>query len=154
MGGAIAVALYSSLAAGSAAPSASIPISQTVPTAVYADCVEPAVLEGDECVTHVSVTRTVPASEPVAAPAPAAVPVPAVAASSATTSATRYTPAPTPEAAPAAAAVDDHDDDEHEDERDGDDEPDDDERDGDDDCPPRTGPGQAGDAVGFSRRAR
>ena len=134
-GGAIAVALYSSLAAGSAAPSASIPISQTVPTAVYADCVEPAVLEGDECVTHVSVTRTVPASEPVATPAPAAVPVPAVAASSATTSATRYTPAPTPtpEAAPAAAAVDDHDDDEHEDERDGDDEPDDDERDGDDD---------------------
>ncbi len=126
-GGAIAVALYSSLAAGSAAPSASIPISQTVPTAVYADCVEPAVLEGDECVTHVSVTRT------VAAPAPAAVPVPAVAASSATTSATRYTPAPTPEAAPAAATVDDHDDDEHEDERDGDDEPDDDERDGDDD---------------------
>ena len=111
-GGAIAVALYSSLAAGSAAPSASIPISQTVPTAVYADCVEPAVLEGDECVTHVSVTRT------VAAPAPAAVPVPAVAASSATTSATRYTPAPTPtpEAAPAAATVDDHDD-----ERDGDD---------------------------------
>ena len=45
-GGAIAVALYSSLAAGSAAPSASIPISQTVPTAVYADCVEPIRLEG------------------------------------------------------------------------------------------------------------
>ena len=121
-GGAIAVGLYSTLAPGSVPVSASIPVSQAVPTVVYADCIAPAVLEDGDCVTHVTVTRTVPA--PPAQPAVTPVPV-----ASTTASRTAATPKPTP-----VAAVTE-DDDDHESDHDyahGDDDDHDDDH-GDDD---------------------
>lgn len=113
-GGAIAAVLYGTLTAGSGPASASIPVAQVVPTVVYADCVAPAILEDGDCVTHVTVTRTV---------TPSAVPVqPAVPASpAATTSAGRRAPAPAPAPAPVSVSVtsddgdDDHESDDHDD---------------------------------------
>lgn len=72
-GGVLALVLYSAVAPGPASANASIPVTEAAASVVYADCVPPAQLENGECVTHLTVTTTVPA--PVSAdvgPAPAA----------------------------------------------------------------------------------
>lgn len=112
-GGAIAAVLYSSLAPGGAPLGASIPISELAPSVTYADCVPPAQLENGDCVTHLSVTRTVPPTQAPTPPdamaagaRPAAAPAPAAprAAAPANTAVPVVPPSPaaTPVSAPAA----------------------------------------------------
>jgi len=117
-GGVCAMALYSSLAGG--APPASTlpvlaPVSTATPSTVYADCAPPAVLAGDECVTHV--TRTITPSDVPAVPAVpggrGTVAVPALPARTAA-------PAGTSSATTPAGHDDDHDGG-HDDDHDGDD---------------------------------
>ena len=112
-GAAIAVALFSSLAPGAAPVTASIPVSDVNPSVVFADCTPPAELENGECVTHLTVTRTV-----TPAPAPAA-------SASSSSSSTSSRPAPA-----ASPSHDDHDDDDGDDDDHDDDEGD---HEGDDD---------------------
>jgi len=66
-GAAVAAVLFAALAPGSTPPIASVPVLDVVPTVTYADCVPPAQLEGAECVTHLTVTRTVPPGSGAAA---------------------------------------------------------------------------------------
>ncbi len=121
-GGAIAVALYSSMAPGAGPIGASIPVSEVSgATVVYADCVPPAELEDGDCVTHVTVTTTTPAS---AAPAEH----PAASTSSSQHTVSVKSSSPTSASSSTTHHDDDHDGDDHD--GDHDDDHDDDHGDG------------------------
>ena len=62
--------LYAALASPVTVPaSASTPVSTAAPVVVYRDCTPPAVLEGQECVTHVVTTVPAPAAPAARPPA-------------------------------------------------------------------------------------